>query len=354
MKRNLKKVLAATLAMTMCVPTFAFAADTSGSFQTSFDIYSPVLTVSVPTSLDIRVNPIVESGATDVSKFTVASGSIDIMNASVDVEKDAKIPVNVTVQAAIASRNEDVVTEYNSFAADEASKKKRIYLELTEAGTAATAAAKTGETLAFDSEKKLNLEQFEISTKASYASPTNKTAITKYGSVLSMNIAGPSTTDTTTGATLSTDPTKVTPTTGSFAVTGVANTNADWNANDVAVNVTYNIKASAPVTFTTPVVAGVTVTSGSDLSITVPNIGEATIAGVALHNDNEGCYGDFLWENDAYTVDYTTTPGSAIIKVDKADGGLVFISGEGYKGVNQDIVVALSDGRMVVTTVKVN
>ncbi len=47
MKTGLRKIAAATLALSMCIPSFAFAADTTtvaeGSFTTSFDVYSPKL-----------------------------------------------------------------------------------------------------------------------------------------------------------------------------------------------------------------------------------------------------------------------------------------------------------------------
>lgn len=355
MKSNLKKIAAAALAATMCVPGTAFAAQ-SGSFETSFDVYSPTLTISVPVNADIKINPIADSSATSVKKFTVASNSIDIMNASVDEEADAAIPVNVTVKAAITSQSEDVISEYNTFTADATSTKKRIYLNLSEAGTAAVMSVKTGGTAAFDADKKLDLSQYEVTSEADYSTPAGTTAITKFGSLFSVDIAGPATTDTTTGKTFTSDATKVTAAVGSFAVTGVANTNADWKADDVTVAITYNVKASKALNITAPTIATAptfTSTGTTDLEITVPGIGEATVTAIALHNDGEGLYGDFIWENDAVSVDYSTA-GTAKITISKDDGALKLLAEDNYKGKAQDLIIALSDGRFVVSTLTVN
>lgn len=359
MKSRFTKIAAAALAMTMCVPSAAFAASatppapTSGNFTTSFDVYSPTLTVSVPVNLDVKVNPIADSTSTGVGKYTVASNSIDILNASVDVEADKAIPITATIKAGIASSGEGVMTEYNTLAANKTSTNKKIHLELAEAATAAVVDVKSGGTAAFDNDKKLDLTQYAEKTAAVYDGYTNKAMVTKYGSLLSMDIAGPSTADTTnTGATFSTTASDVTPAVGSFAVVGEAYTNADWKADDVKVDITYNVKASQPLAITTPAVATApTFTSGSDVSITVPSIGESTVVAIAAHNDE--LYGDHIWEKDAFEVDYTTTAGSAVIKIPKEDAALALLA-ESDKGNAQDLIIALSDGRMVVTTLTAN
>lgn len=358
MKSQFTKIAAAALAMSMCVPTAAFAAgttppaingETSGSFDTSFDVYSPALHISVPLKADVEVNPMADSSNTGVKQFTVASNSIDIINASVDTEADAAIPVNVTVKATIASTAEGVVTEYNTFTADNTSTRKRINLNLTAAATAATLDISAAGTDAADT-KLTDLSKITIDDAAVYTGATNKTAVTKYGSLLSVDIAGPTTTETS--GSFTTDLTKVTPGVGSFAVTGVANTNADWKADDVKVAITYNVKASKALSIATPTIATApTFTAGSDVTITVPSVGEAKVVAMAAHNDE--LYGDHIWEEDAFTVDYTTTAGSAIIKLPKDDGALALLA-ESDKGNAQDLVIALSDGRIVVTTLTAN
>lgn len=356
MKQKLRKAAAAALAMTMCVPGAALAAESSGSFDTSFDVYSPALTVSVPVNADIRVNPLATNSATSVKKFTIASNSIDILNASVDVESDTTIPVVATIQASISSKNEDVITKYNSFTEDNKSTKKKVYLQLSEAQTAATVDVKTGGTAAFDTDNKLDLSQYAVDTEAVYTAPAKAVPITGYGSLLSMAIAAPTTTDTTAGATFSTDATKVEAGVGSFAVTGNANTNADWKADDVKVDITYNIKASQDLSIVNPAVTAVTATgSAAAATITVPDVGESTIAAVAIHND-EAAYGDYMLEG--YEVEYKDDTGKtdAEITIPAEHAALVFLADEanGCAGKEQDLVIGLSDGRMVVTTLKVN
>lgn len=365
MKSRFTKIAAAAMALTMCMPTAAFAASTTppaangpkeGSFTTSFDVYSPALTVSVPVNLNVQINPIADSSADTVKKFTVASNSIDILNASVDVDADTAIPVVATIKASIES-GEDVITKYNTFTADDISTAKKIHLELSAAGTVATVGVKDGGTAAFDTEKKLDLSQYAVNAEAEYTTPAKSTAVTKFGSLLSMDIAGPSTSDSTGGATFSTDATKVTPTVGSFAVTGVANANADWNKDDVKVNVTYNVKASKALSITTPSVAAVTATAGSDATITVPDVGEATVLALGVHND-DNAYGDFLWETgkfEAVSAPNATTASQTdiTITIDKDDEALKYLASD-FAGKAQDLVIALSDGRYIVSTMTVN
>ena len=212
--RKMTKVAAAALAMAMCVPSSVFAASTptpapvqtSGSFNTSFDVYSPKLTIQVPVNLDIEVNPLADSTATGVKKFSVASNSIDIWNASVDTAADSgkgtAIPINVTVKATIAEKKADVITEYNTFTSDVTATTKRINLMLTEAQTAATLKLKTSQLAEYEAadNKVLKLSNWETNAAAIYTTPKQSVAITKYGSLLSVDIAGPATTTTSSPA----------------------------------------------------------------------------------------------------------------------------------------------------------
>ncbi len=368
MKSRFTKIAAAALAMTMCFPTAAFATgaaapaingEKEGTLDTSFDIYSPALHISVPLKADIQVNPMADSSGTGVGQFTVASNSIDVINASVDTEADKAIPVNVTVKATISSKKDEIVTEYNTFTADATSTKKKINLNLTEAPTAATLDTSNRAADAANA-KLLDLSKVPVDTAAVYTGATNSTAITSFGSLLSVDIAAPGTDDTTNNSFV--DPTKVKPAVGSFAVTGVANTNADWKKDDVTVAITYNVKASTALSIATPAIATAPAfTSGSaaaDVSIVVPNVGESTVTAMALHNANAGLYGDFVFEADAYTVAYaenaTTNKTDATITIPKDNAVLTTVlTGDDYSGEAQDLVIALSDGRFVVSTLTV-
>lgn len=328
MRFNMKKIAALAMAATMCLPMSAFAAQTStatsGTWEAGFGVYSPTLSITVPVRADIQVNPLVDTTDTNTAKtkYTVSSNSIDVVNSTMDGTE--AIPVNVTAQATITSVAEGVKVEYNTFTLDKTSKEKRIFLQLAEATTAADPA--TGAGAAYDRD---NLP--------------NTAAVTAYGSLLSVDIDPP------TNAT--------TPAAGSFAVVGEANTNADWADSDVAVSITYNVKASNALEVKTPTVAELAFTAGTgaqDVKIVVPDVGEATVAAMALHNTGEDLYGDFIWEDGTYTVAYapnasTATQTDATITIAKDSETLDFLTTEGYNKKSQDLVIALSDGRMVVT-----
>lgn len=330
---NMKKIAALAMAVAMCLPMSAFAAQ-SVEMDTDFDIYSPVLEVNLPVKADVKVNPLADK-ATTSTDYTVSSNSIDVVNKTVDNGKG--IPVNVTAQATVAASNQDVVVlyDYANFTEDDASKTKKISLQLAEPNMKATVDA-TG----------------KIATHAAYDTPTNTATITKYGSLLSVNVAAPAVTGGT-----------ATPTVNSFAVVGKANPNANWMKGDVTVGITYTVKASKPVTVTTPTVAPVTVAAGADASIVIPNVGEAKVVAFAVHNDEAG-YKDYVWtelDKSVYEITYApnatiTTQTDATIKIDKADPGLVFLAGadNGCQGKAQDLIIALSDGRFVVSTFTAN
>lgn len=332
MKSQFKKVAAVTLAMAMCLPSLAFAeedratidsATRTGSFDTSFDLYAPPITVSVPLKADIRINPLAEDATnaadTTVKNLTVASNSIDIWNSSVDEDGNG-VPVNVMVNATVTNASEGVVQLWNDFSPDLSSTQKKIHLELAEASTAATA---DGNTAAI--------------YNPNVASPNNAT-ITRFGSQLSVDIGKPD----------NSDPVKV----GSFAVIGKANVNADWKADDIAVNITYKIKASKALGIKTPKVSEVVATPGTEKTFTIDNVGEATVlpGGVSAHNEEPG-----LYDLAALDFEATTANGVATVTI-PADDAVVkgLHDNPACAGIPQDLIIALSDGRMVVTTIKVN
>lgn len=366
MKFNMKRVAAMAMAATLCVPGAAFAAEaapaingeTNGTLNTDFDIYSPSLHISVPLKADIKVNPLADSAAADdLQKFTVASNSVDIINASVDTENNIAIPVNVTVNASIASKKEDVAVSYFTLAENGTSTKKKINLNLTEAATAATLDEANKAALTGDKSKLIDLATVSVDDAAVYTGASNETPITANGSLLSMDIAAP-TLDS--GKSDFTVPADVHPAVGSFAVTGVANTNADWKKEDIAVNITYNVRASKALGITTPAVAAVSVAANNtaDVTITIPDVGEATVMAAGAHSP-EGLYPDHVWDAAAYTVDYapnatTSTQTDATITLKAGDDALKLLAGDDFKGKAQDLVIALSDGRIVVSTLTVN
>lgn len=351
MKHNSKRMAAFALAAAMCMPMSAMAAPQEGSFDTSFDIYSPALHIDVPLSLNIEVNPFKATGG-GVDSFEVASGDINIINASVDETKDIGIPVNATVTATLTNA-EGVQTEFTTFTADPKSTKKKIYLELTEVATPSTASVKNGGAAAFEGTTKLlDLSQYEVA-KGDYTSAANMAPITSYGSLLSVDIAKPALASGK--SSYIADPADVIPTVGTFAVTGVANTHADWKADDVKVAVTYKITASDALAIKTPVVANKTGVTNADITFDIPqtDMGESTVAGIAFH-DPEGRYADYLCTEDEYTAVKDDTAAKTTVTLKKDGAGLAFVTGDdsGCKGSRQDLVVALSDGRRIVVSLE--
>lgn len=352
MKFNSKRAAALALAATMCMPVSALAAPKEGTFDTSFDIYSPALHIDVPVTLDIQVNPFKATTGGGVDTFEVASGDINIINASVDEEKDKGIPVNATVTATVTG-SEGVKTEFTSFTPNTKSTEKRIYLELTEVVSASAATLKSGETAAFEQGKKLlDLSKYEVA-KGVYTSTLNKAPITSYGSLLSVDIAAPSLAASKTSYIAAAA--DVTPTVGTFAVTGVANTHADWKADDVKVAVSYKVTASDALAITTPTVAEQTNVANADITFDIPknDMGESTIAGIAFH-DPEGRYPDYLCKEEEYTAVNDDPYTKTTVTLKKDGAGLAFVTGadSGCKGTRQDLVVALSDGRKIVVSLQ--
>lgn len=87
--KSFKRFAAVAMAATLCVPAFSTQV-LADEIKTDFGVYAPVLTINVPANASIKVNSIAASGSTDVDSFTVASGSIDILNATTDLEKKCR------------------------------------------------------------------------------------------------------------------------------------------------------------------------------------------------------------------------------------------------------------------------
>lgn len=352
--KNVKRMAAAALALTMCFPSVASASTinsaASGTFNSSFDLYAPTLTISVPLKLDILVNPVpnTDSSNKSVSKFSIASNSINIINASVDTNTAKGIPVNVMVSGLIKAKAADVITVYKDFTPTATDTTKKVFLQLSQANTAAAATAGSSGKVFLDNNtnKRLNLAEWTTSG-GEYDSITNQAVITKNGALLSMDIGAP------TGSNLTTAAANVIPTVGSFAVTGSANASADWKASDVTVEVKYVVKASATRSFTTPALTAVTGT-GATTDVTLVNaisFGEATVNRLVVHYDALGEDKDIPAADCDLAV---AADGKVTLKLKANSATLTALSKEPYKGKTLDLAIVLSDGRVVVTTLTIS
>jgi aspartate 1-decarboxylase len=352
MKSKLTKFTAAIMAMTMTMcGTTAFAADSttqstaSGTISSSFGVYSPTIVVSVPLTADVQVNPMYDATATanTLKTFSVASKDIIIGNATVDTDstdasKKVAIPVSVTAKATLSKVGDGVVTHYakTNFTASDASTSKEIQLNLTQ-GTATAGAT-----------KKLDTSD----DTAVYSGKT--TPVTAWGSQIQFKVAGPTLDSGSTAA----DEYGL----GAFAITGTANTNADWKAEDLNVAITYNVKASSYDGAPVGTVSDPQPTKGSDAVFILPkaDLADSKVISVGLHNNEAGSYGDYVIPAEDWKVEICEnagTPanaavGDAVITVSKDNVGMANL-GENYAGKPQDFVIVTEDGRFIVTTLTV-
>lgn len=362
--KKFKKFAAVALAMTLFVPALSSQVSAEEvEITTDFAVNSPVLTLNVPTSTSLTVNPFYDGSATAADGFSISTEDIYILNASTDVEKDMGIPVNVTVKAQITSKGAGVLTQYNDFTEDFSSTDKKVNLNLVESKTGVAAALISGKTAALDStSKKLNIGDFEGSG-ADYkdSAVANKMTVTEYGAKISIDVAAPTSSVTPSGSTkaFSSDASKITPGASAFALVGKANPGADWSESDLAVKLVYDAKASNAVNVAVPTIATAPefkLASPADVSIAVSDVKTATVTGVALHAP-ELSADDFAFED--YTVTYTEatvsgkTTTTAAIKIPKTNGILTAAAGLNKETTPYDLIVVLSDGRVVTTTLSV-
>lgn len=268
--KRVTKLLACVLSAAMCAgPTAVFASseistDAKGTIQGDFGLYSPEVKVEVPVKASIKVNPLSKNGVTTVKQFGLASKDLVIKNRTIDGTTAADregVDLLVTVGGKITGTGTNVKAFYDQagFTPNGASKQKNIYMQLTKSTTSNS--ENNTYSLAADSE------------------PSSQT-ITGVGSRIQFNIAAPTGTSISSGTVSAGDLTY-----GAFAVIGNANTGADWAANDMTVELKYEIQASSSTGVASPVLAG-----GSGITLTSAN-------GISVNN--------FIMDADRYGADVT-------------------------------------------------
>lgn len=337
MKKCLTRLTGAALAVMMAVPTMPVlaASANSGTITATFGVYAPSLTVTVPVSTAIKINPAADSNATTkVEGYTVASDNIVILNATVD-EKGNPLKVLFTVNAKYTGVAEDVVAHYGTFSKNDLSKSKELQLKMVPSSSVTLGTAGSGTSI--------DLTQATVTLNTSSAQ-----VVTSLGSQLNLQVGAP---------TLGSNEEFTAFGTAAFALIGDANTNADWENDDVAVELTYNMKASS-VDVAKFVISGAVATAPTTTEITVSdastvNLNGATIKSVMVANP-DGEYPEYVFPESNYTVEYTaaTTPDDAKYKItlNADDPGVAFIK-DAYSGKAQDLVILMSDGRVIITTI---
>ncbi len=343
--KRVTRLLACALATTMCaVPVFASSADPTtsitqdnydGSVDLDFGKESINVQVSVPTSAALRVNPMatVSSGATAVTGAQIASRDLRIINRTYartpgTVSNNQGVAVIVTARAQVLGKGDGVKVVYNKANAgsnvfSQDSDAKNVMMELQQ-GTLS-----------------------DISGNGTYGSGA-KATVTELGSRIKFAVGAP--TSVSSGDNVTVADASVGK--AAMAILGEATINAAWQTDDLNVGLVYNIKASnSTVTDTQPTLAGVT---GNTITIPAATLNEATVEAVAIQDPKKDTYGFFPLEFDETT--YTTNAsGAATLTIDS--GVIDYLKADdSLKGASnpQDLIIALSDGRVIVTTLTVS
>lgn len=291
--------------------------------------------VSVPTSAALRVNPMatVSSGATAVSGAQIASRDLRIINRTYartpgSVSANQGVAVIVTARAQVLGKGDGVKVVYNKANAgsnvfSQDSDAKNVMMELQEGLLP------------------------NISGNGTYGRGA-KAKVTELGSRIKFDVAAP--TSVSAGDNVTVPDANVGK--AAMAILGEATINAAWQTDDLNVGLVYNIKASnSTVTDTQPILAGVT---GNTITIPAATLNEATVEAVAIQDPKKDTYGFFPLEFDETT--YTTNAsGDATLTIDS--GVIDYLkTDDSLKGASnpQDLIIALSDGRVIVTTLTVS
>lgn len=344
--RRVTKLLACVLASSLCAVPVGATVDVTGEggvtgakITTDFGIYSPSVTVTVPTEAHIRINPLKVANSTSVNGYEIASNDLQIVNKSVDTVNKTGIPILFTANAKITKKGDSVKVYYDygktspsKYGVSSNSKTKAAYIALQAADNQGAAFT--------------NTPGSGVSDNATYALDTNpvtpqgKNPVTTVGSQLHMPIDAPS---------INASGALATPYSyGTYAVVGHANENAPWQASDLEIELTYNIKPSTSTGASAPAIAlAQQPTSGNALSI---NATDAVLDGVwpsefVLHHQEEKI-GE--WNiTDVVEWNRTAADDGWVISISKDDTTLKWYQTEyaAAKGKGSfDLVVSFTDG----------
>lgn len=334
--RRVTKLLACVLATTMCaVPVFASepnvtADDTTNEIGVSFGKKGVNVRVSVPTTANLQVNPFWVNAPNTVSGSEIASDDLRIINRTWREDETSAtgksgVSVNVTAGATINNKAEGVKIIYqtpaanaDTFAAN--SEEKNVKMEL-KSGT---------------------LD--DISGNGTYTGGSSA-VVTQLGSRIKFAVDAPTSVSSDDSSTVSDGDAGL----GAMAILGNATVNASWVNSDLEVGVVYNIKASnTPDSYPA---AAPTFTSGKT-TITDAMLNKATIERVCLQDPVGDEYGLFDIDLEAEgTLKAVTTSGGGVELTIPTETQTFLKETATLKGKPQDVLIQLSDGRVLTSTV---
>jgi hypothetical protein len=269
----LSLALAVALVFALSVPAFALDGGTIGGDAT---VNIPTLNVTVPTSLDFALSPIV---ASPVGTGQVVAGNYVIKNSTADVAVLAAFYLDLDLDSSVTlAANATAVTDNYLLAA-------------------------TGKTIAFGIIPALTVASDAITTYAlpatvEYFDTTNKTASVGF----KLDAAG-----------------GTAPVSG-FSFYAAANAYADWNADDIAVSGVYLLKALSTSTTVTEVVNTLKLINKTESPLPAkPDVGDFTPPPAT----------PWYEEGTTYSTPLPALGNDAVIPFDSFDGTIVVKSSSG-------------------------
>lgn len=328
------KLMACVLSVAMCAtPVWATSyGDKDGNggidktdIETSMGVYSPKVSVNVPTKARIEVNPLISENSPSVNGYGIASKSLVITNKSYDTDNSAGIPIVVTADAEIQAKKSDV----------------KVYYDKLRSGYTASANSKAKE--AYMSISEGNLTVPGTSTNVTYKTAGKKSdAVTTAGSQIMFSISGPNAASAETYA--------------AFAVVGEANINAPWKEDDLTMGLAYTIKAGSTGIKNKVAVAdirgmNVVVTSANGLSINgfpENGIDGAHVEKIVVHPSNAAEDDWAVDPNDEATGSYTQqTDGKWNIAIPDGEAFEYYRANYTSNNKKLDLLIRLDDGRVI-------
>lgn len=363
--KRVTKLLACVLSAAMCAgPTAVFAADveygeydpTQGSITTDFGIASPELKVTVPIKASVKVNPLSENGS-GVEQYGLASKDLIITNKTIKGTKPSDrdgADILVTVTGKVASgTGAKVFYEQDGFTPNGASKQKNLYMQL--------AAANLHQTVGTPAN---SLSENNVFTMAADNQPFTQT-MTSVGSRIQFTVPGAdkATAPSVSTGTLSAGDYNAGQVCGAFAVIGKANTGADWVANDMAIELKYEIKATTAEGIASPTVPTITVTSANGVSVNNfvmdRDLYGALITDIVLYDKTvDTPEGRWASDDPALTFTRNTNDDGYDFKISKDDPVIQYLNnlpaGSSKRTGKYFVLVKFSDGRVSRTAVTVS
>lgn len=351
--RRVTRLLACGLAMCMfTVPVYAMDSSLepndveaegsaySGTVNIEFSTPDVMVRATVPTQSKVAVNPFATGAANTVSGASIASKDLKIVNKTYtqtdpdDNTTRRGVSLNVTATAMVKEIASGVNVYYDESLPTDATDAR--FLETVEEKNAIMQLQEGAFATARD-----------ISSNVTYGSG-DKATVTELGSRIALQVDAPAAVSSDSTATVSDDEIGC----GAMAIIGKATVAADWQNTDMGIDFAYTLRASSVDPASSTSLGNMTVTGSStkvEMAITAATLNKATIAGIAMQNGKDNSYGFQALPEDGYTM---TTATNGDVKITLAQPIMDIV--KTVKGAKQNVLVKLSDGRVLIDDFTIN